>query len=482
MPTRSEVQRHSTRKSCWIIIHDSVYDVTEFIDEHPGGSGMLLQYAGLDATEAFEPLHHTDTLAKYLTPEQHMGTVTEDSSDVRYTPSELEPKVTPFSQRKVKLSSIVSISDFDLAAQQLLPKTAYACKSTWPVTIIIVCTNQTTVLKSGAEDEYATTWNRDSWKAIRFRPRVLRPIESCHTSRSILGTSFSAPFFICPAGGAKLAHPQGDLCLTKAAARHGILHWTCSNSSFPLSEMAKGRAPGQITFWQIYAMADLADTERQVKRAVELGYKGFALTVDAIRSGKRESDIRANITVDEDGEDGEEDESFTRGPTVKRAPVWPSFNWVSAVTWLRGLTALPIAIKGIQCWEDAALCMKCGVHPWLSNHGGRQLDGAPSAAETLVSIRKHCPEVFDKCEVIVDGGITRGSDIVKAIALGATAVGLGRAFLYSIVFGEAGARKAIRILAHEVETTMALLGVTSLDQLDSSYVSFPTSTGLETIS
>ena len=150
--------------------------------------------------------------------------------------------------------------------------------------------------------------------------------------------------------------------------------------------------------------------------------------------------------------------------------VMSSFDWISALKWLREITDLPIAIKGIQCWEDAALCMEHGAHPWLSNHGGRQLDSAPSAVETLVSIRKHCPEVFDKCEVIVDGGITRGSDVVKALALGAKGVGLGRAFLYSIAFGEAGACKAIRILKHEIETTMVLLGVTSLNQLNPSYV------------
>jgi len=150
--------------------------------------------------------------------------------------------------------------------------------------------------------------------------------------------------------------------------------------------------------------------------------------------------------------------------------MWSSFDWESAIEWLQGITDLPIAIKGIQSWEDASLCMKHRVHPWLSNHGGRQLEGAPSAVDTLVEIRQHCPEVFDKCEVIVDGGVTRGGDIVKALALGAKAVGLGRGFLYSLAFGEAGVSKAIRILKHEVETTMALLGVTSIDQLNSSYV------------
>jgi L-lactate dehydrogenase (cytochrome) len=141
------------------------------------------------------------------------------------------------------------------------------------------------------------------------------------------------------------------------------------------------------------------------------------------------------------------------------------------VRWLRSITDLPIAIKGVQCWEDAVLCMHHGVHPWLSNHGGRQLEGAPSAAETLVEIRQHCPEVLNKCEVIVDGGITRGSDIVKALALGARGVGLGRGFLFALAFGETGVSRAIRILKHEVETAMALLGVSSISSLSPSYVS-----------
>jgi L-lactate dehydrogenase (cytochrome) len=150
--------------------------------------------------------------------------------------------------------------------------------------------------------------------------------------------------------------------------------------------------------------------------------------------------------------------------------VWPHFDWVSAVKWLRNITDLPIAIKGIQTWEDAALCAHYGVHPWLSNHGGRQLDAAPSALETLMEIRLNCPQVFDLSEVIVDGGVSRGSDIIKAIALGAKAVGLGRGFVFALVFGEAGVSKAIRILKHEMETAMALLGVTSIDELNPSLV------------
>lgn len=150
---------------------------------------------------------------------------------------------------------------------------------------------------------------------------------------------------------------------------------------------------------------------------------------------------------------------------------YDEFDFVTAIKWLRSITDLPVAIKGIQCWEDAALCMHHGVHPWLSNHGGRQLDGAPAAIETLVEIRQHCPEVFERCDVLVDGGVTRGTDIVKAVALGAKGVALGRAFLFALALGEEGVSKAISILQAEVETAMALLGVSSIEQLRPSHVS-----------
>ncbi|KAG2416739.1 hypothetical protein HFD88_007955 [Aspergillus terreus] len=304
------------------------------------------------------------------------------------------------------------------------------------------------VFQSGAEDEFTVRWNKDSWRTIRFRPRVLRPIRSIDLTTSILGTEYSVPFFICPAGGGKLAHPTGEVLLTQAAGKHGVLHW-------------------------IYAMNDLSVTEKEIKQAIALGYRGFALTVDAIWSGKRERDVRLNVDDGDDSDedqDEEENDGFASGPTVKRSPIWTEFDWPSSIAWLRKITNLPIAIKGIQSWEDAVLCMEYGVHPWLSNHGGRQLEGAPSAVDTLLAIRKHCPQVFDRCEVIVDGGITRGADIVKALALGARAVGLGRGFLYALAFGERGVSRAIRILRHEVETTMALLGVTNVGQLNPSYV------------
>lgn len=160
-------------------------------------------------------------------------------------------------------------------------------------------TPESTVFKTGAESEIATKWNKKSWAAIRFRPRVLVPVSQIDMSTSILGHVFSAPFFIAPAGGGKFANPQGEVLLTRAAARHDVLQWVCNNAGCSQKEMADARAEGQPLYWQIYAMKDLETTKKEVDQAVALGYKGFALTVDAVHVGKRERDMRMNIAESE---------------------------------------------------------------------------------------------------------------------------------------------------------------------------------------
>ncbi|KAF7555690.1 hypothetical protein G7Z17_g2003 [Cylindrodendrum hubeiense] len=453
MITRSEVSKHTTKDSCWVIIKDCAYDVTDFLDLHPGGKHIILKYAGQDATDAFESFHSEDTLYKHIGSKQTIGPVT-GAMPPTTVPTKPINQPGNASEKGSRLYSILNIGDFEVAASEVLPPKPFA------------------FFKSGAEDERTATWNQKSWQSVRFRPRVLKPIGVVDTSTRLLGTEFSAPFFISPAGGGKLAHPTGEILMTKAAAKEGILQWVCNNAGCSQKQMTDARGPNQTLYWQIYAMTDLEITKREIKEAIASGYKGFTLTVDAIKVGKRERDMRLNIAESVVPGPGDDDEDFglSGGISVTRPNVYSKFDWVSAVEWLRGITDLPIVIKGIQCWEDAALCMQHGVHPWLSNHGGRQLEGAPSALETLLEIRQYCPEVFDKCEVIVDGGITRGTDIVKALALGAKGVGLGRAFLFALVFGEPGVRRAIRILKQEVETTMALLGVSSIDQLNPSYV------------
>lgn len=197
---------------------------------------------------------------------------------------------------------------------------------------LVLFVNPEIVFKAAADSEHAAEWNRKSWQTIRFRPRVLRPIENVDLSTSILGNTYSAPFFICPAGGGKLAHPEGEVLMTKVAGKHNVLHWVCNMAGCTQQEIADARLPNQTLYWQIYAMNDLAVTEKEIKRAVVLGYKGFALTVDAIRAGKRERDVRASIEAEnasnnfsyasntadycQEEESENEDESFASGPKV----------------------------------------------------------------------------------------------------------------------------------------------------------------------
>lgn len=155
------------------------------------------------------------------------------------------------------------------------------------------------VLKAGADDEGTAQWNRDSWKAIKFRPRVLRPISSIDISTSILGTKFAAPFFIAPAGGGKLAHPEGEVLITKAAGKHNILQWVCNNSGRSQKQISDTCIPGQTLYWQIYAGFELEVTASEIRDAITQGYKGLCLTVDAVRAGKRERDIRMNMEEDD---------------------------------------------------------------------------------------------------------------------------------------------------------------------------------------
>lgn len=193
------------------------------------------------------------------------------------------------------MASIINIRDFELAAPDFISARSYACKISlssvrWEF-LVLTCPD----FKAGADREYTSQWNRDSWQAIRFRPRVLRPIESVDMSATTFGNKYSTPFFICPAGGGKLAKPTGEVLMTRAAAKHDVLHWVCNVAGCSQKEMTAARSPNQTTQWQIYAMSDLEATAKEIKQAVKDGYKGFALTVDAIRAGKRERDMRMGL-------------------------------------------------------------------------------------------------------------------------------------------------------------------------------------------
>ena len=317
--------------------------------------------------------------------------------------------------------------------------------------------------QGGSDDEITLRANRNAYEHIRLRPRVLVDVSSCDLSTSFLGTQVGMPIMIAPTSAHQLAHTEGELATARAAGASNTLMIVSTLSTYSLEEIAKV-ASGPLWF-QLYIYHDLDTTVRLVRRAELAGYRALVLTVDTPRLGKRERDLRngfslpkhirlANFTHDAwKGTLGGERASIT----------WKSLEW------LKSLTSLPILLKGILTAEDALLAIEHGVAGIVvSNHGGRQLDSVPASIEVLSEITE---AVAGQCEVYVDGGVRRGTDILKALGLGAQAVLIGRPPLWGLAAqGEEGVSHVLNILREELELAMILAGRPTIASIDRSIV------------
>jgi len=295
----------------------------------------------------------------------------------------------------------------------------------------------------------------------------------------MLGHKVNIPVYVSFAGLAKLGNPQGDVNITRAAGKLKIIQMVGTNPSCTHEEIAAARvSSSQPLVFQFYKNPDDIVAERLIQRIESLGYKAIFLTVDAPVLGKRERDERAPFEQEDEevGEPAVFDESaFENDLDATDGSVASAFSkqddpdksWDKTIPWLRSITSLPIVLKGIQSVEDCILAAEYRVDGIvLSNHGGRQLNYAPSSIETLYKLRKQRPDIFQKLEVFIDGGIRRGTDVLKALCLGAKAVGMGRPFQYAnAAYGEAGVTKLIRIMERELQTGMRLLGAAKVEDL-----------------
>ncbi|KAK0198453.1 FMN-dependent dehydrogenase-domain-containing protein [Armillaria mellea] len=462
--TLQQVAEHTTASSCWVIIKDRVYDVTDFLSEHPGGAQIILKYAGKDATLAYEPIHPPDALERNLPSSKHLGPL---NTDVALHMEELranrkktkdELRVEQALRERPPLNRILSLSDMEDVARHILSFKAVSYYS------------------SASDDNISYEENALAFRRFFFNARVMRPVLHCDPSATILGYKSSIPVFVSGAALAKLGHPLGEVNITRAAHKASIIQMVSSNASLSYAEIAAAASPSQPLFFQFYKSSDDATAEKRLREVEKLGYKAIWLTVDAIVAGKREVDIKSpwELETIENGKptyhsdlDSLElvDETGTAGALVSKDD--QNMTWEKTIPWLRSLTKLPIVIKGIQCVEDAVLAADAGVDGiLLSNHGGRQLDYSIPPLEILYRLRQRRPDVFDKLEVYVDGGIRRGTDVVKALCLGAKAVGLGRPFLYAqSAYGEIGVLKILKILEKEIVTAMKLVGAASIKDL-----------------
>ncbi len=332
--------------------------------------------------------------------------------------------------------------------------------------------------RSGAHDEVTLRENRAAFERIRLRPRMLVG-GACDTRVTVLGQSLRTPIFVSPMAYHKLAHTEGEAATARGAGDAGALMCVSTMSNTALEDVARA-ASGPLWF-QLYVYRDRSVTESLVRRAERAGYHALVVTVDMPVVGQREVDVRngfglpphltlANfqgaLAEEQRGQPGASALAHYAAAQLDRDLTWESIDWLASIT------SLPIVVKGVLTAEDAALAVAHGVAGIIvSNHGGRQLDGVPAAIEALPEVMT---AVAGRCEVYMDGGVRRGTDVLKALALGARAVGLGRPILWGLaVDGAAGAQRVLTLLHAELELAMTLAGRPTLASIDRSLVKLP---------
>ncbi len=309
--------------------------------------------------------------------------------------------------------------------------------------------------QSGSDDEVTLRANRTAFERIQLRPRMLVDVKSCDLCTTVLGTPVSMPVLIAPTAFHCLAHPEGECATAQAAGSTGTLMVVSTSSTRSLEDIAR-EASGPLWF-QLY-IHNRKSAEELVYRAIAAGYRALVTTVDSPRWGHKERSIRSGFRVPPKA-------NFTN----KDAPEEDVYVTWESLAWLRSLTSLPLVLKGILTAEDAALAVKHGIEGIIvSNHGGRQLDSVPASIEALPEIVE---AVEGRCEIYLDGGIRRGTDILKALALGARAVLVGRPILWGLAAnGAEGVSHVLELLRTELELAMVLSGRPTLDSIDRSLV------------
>ena len=334
---------------------------------------------------------------------------------------------------------LVNVDDFEAVARERLDPGAYGYYA------------------GGSGDEQTLRANAAAYARWELRPRVLVDVDEVSTTTTVLGTELATPLLVAPTAFQRLAHPDGELAMARAAAAAGTVMCLSTLSSVTPAELAAA-APGATQWFQLYWSRDRGFTEELLAAVVEAGFRALVLTVDFPVAGRRERDIREDFTLPDDlaspnlpGTLARRDFHAALGGIVDARLTWRDLEW------LRSTCELPLVLKGVLTAEDTVLAAEHGAAAVVvSNHGGRQLDGVPA---TLDVLREVAEAAGDEVEVLVDGGIRRGTDVLKALALGARAAMTGRAALWGLaVDGEQGAARVLALLREEIEVGLKLLG------------------------
>ncbi|PHH64236.1 hypothetical protein CDD81_4850 [Ophiocordyceps australis] len=332
------------------------------------------------------------------------------------------------------LASVYGLPDFDYIARQQLPVENY------------------TYYRSGAAGEWSYRNNLEVYRRYRLQPRIMVDISNVNNTlgSTILGHNFSAPFYISPCARADMAHADAELNFVKAAAKENILYMPALYASKTMEEISQAKAEGQVLFQQLYLSGNETEDDELFKQSRDSGAKAIVFTVDAAANPNRHRAARFDV-----------------GSAVSE---YSAFTWEFYQS-VQKRAELPVIIKGITSVQDARQAVENGAPAIiLSNHGGRQLDGAPSALEVALDIHQEAPEIFEQTQVFADGGVRYGVDALMLLSLGVKAVGIGRPFMYANMYGEAGVEKAIALMKRELAIDAGNLGVADISKIKDSEI------------
>ena len=328
-------------------------------------------------------------------------------------------------------------------------------------------------MSGGAADELSLRWNHEAYARLRLRPRVLVDVSKIDTRVTLFGREHAFPILLAPTAYHKLVHPEGELATARGAGAAGTTMVVSTTATTSIEDIAA--VATQPLWFQLYVQPDRGFTRELVQRAEKAGCQALVVTVDAPVLGPRYREMRSKFTLPEGmeranlrGLKSAKGAQRASEATIFSAVQDPTVVWKD-IEWLRSLTKVPVLTKGVLNPDDAALAVSAGAAGIIvSNHGGRNLDTVPATLEALPGVVE---KVAGRVPVLVDGGIRRGTDVLKALALGATATLIGRPYLYGLAVGGAsGVTHVINILRRELQMAMASSGRPTLASIDSSLI------------
>jgi len=440
-----EVASHATPGDAWIIVDGDVIDISDFA--HPGGLAVLKPFLGHDATAAFRAQHNPDLLS--IVRDRVVGRISQSDDEWKADVESMAALAgnDGLAARRRTLPPIarmINVRDLASAAEKVMEPAGWA------------------YYDSGANDEVTLRENEAALARIWLRPRVLVDVSAIDTSTRLLGAATSFPLYVTATALAKLADPEGEVAISRACARAGVPYMVPTLSSCTLEEITGVRATRQTHWFQLYVNRDRAVAKDLIARAEAGGCSALFVTVDAPQLGRRDRDMRFKAPQGSSVQEGDTSVDTSKGTANALSSfIDPSLNW-NDLEWIAASTTLPVCLKGIQTGEDAVRAARWGARAIVvSNHGGRQLDYARSGVEMLVEVMDALKGagLEGSMEVFVDGGIRRGTDILKCLALGASGVGAGRPILYGLAaYGEEGVVKALTLLREELASALMMTG------------------------